>query len=293
MRGSGSRGAPTPPGETRFDPKVLRAFGEVARLRFGLARMERNPVGLARRLSLALTGAQVGSEEASTFIRTLRDAPDSSPRVQAAADAITNRETWFFRDHAQLERVVAAAGERCARQGAQSLRVLSAGCATGEEPLSVAMLALDAPHLFLGAAVEVTGFDVSPFALEQARGGQFRVTDLRRAESGPAGWEGRFFRQEDSRLVARSWLSGRVKFELHNLLGDPSRFEAGGFDLVLCRNVLIYFDQEAATRALNALCGWVRPGGQLVLGTAEAGLLTDPRLTRTPVAGAFLREDVR
>ncbi|MDQ3262903.1 MAG: methyltransferase domain-containing protein, partial [Myxococcota bacterium] len=228
-----------------------------------------------------------------TFIRTLRDAPDSSPRVQAAADAITNRETWFFRDHAQLERVVAAAGERCARQGAQSLRVLSAGCATGEEPLSVAMLALDAPHLFLGAAVEVTGFDVSPFALEQARGGQFRVTDLRRAESGPAGWEGRFFRQEDSRLVARSWLSGRVKFELHNLLGDPSRFEAGGFDLVLCRNVLIYFDQEAATRALNALCGWVRPGGQLVLGTAEAGLLTDPRLTRTPVAGAFLREDVR
>jgi chemotaxis methyl-accepting protein methylase len=155
------------------------------------------------------------------------------------------------------------------------------------------MLALDAPHLFWGSAVDVTGFDLSPYAVERARNGIFRVPELRRAEKGPHEWETRFFRTDGERMLSRSWLSGRLRFEVHNLLGDPRRFAEGAYDVVLCRNVLIYFDEPAATTALQALASWVRPGGMLVLGTAEAGLVRDERLIATELPGAFTRQGDR
>jgi chemotaxis methyl-accepting protein methylase len=226
--------------------------------------------------------AEVDAADADRFVRALRTDPDTSRLVQAAADAITNRETWFFRDHSQLEQVVASAGRTAVRRGDQRLRALCAGCASGEEPLSLAMLALDAPHLFWGSAVDVTGFDLSPYAVERARNGIFRVQ-----------WETRFFRTDGERMLSRSWLSGRLRFEVHNLLGDPRRFAEGAYDVVLCRNVLIYFDEPAATTALQALASWVRPGGMLVLGTAEAGLVRDERLIATELPGAFTRQGDR
>jgi len=190
-------------------------------------------------------------------------------------DCITTHETRFFRGPRQLEFLehhllpgwlaAADAGLRARR-----LRVWSAGCASGEEPYSVAMLLLQGLPAEAGFGLEILGTDLSPRVLEQARVG---VYPLARAEEIPRplreAWMLRGKGSQQGLMRASPRLRARVRFQTHNL-HDPDDLLDGRFDLILCRNVLIYFDAVARAGVIERLVKQLAPGGTLLLGHAES-----------------------
>jgi len=198
--------------------------------------------------------------------------------------AITIGETFFFRDAGQFAalRDTILPGLIARRAETRRLRIWSAGCSTGAEPYSVAILL----RRLLGAAhggwrITILGTDISETALETARAARFSPWALRGME--PAA------RAEDFLPVAggRQWQlrpehRTALRFERQNLLGlldGTLPLGMTGFDLILCRNVLIYFDRETVARVVRALGGRLAADGWLLLGHAEPD----------PAFGAFLR----
>jgi chemotaxis protein methyltransferase CheR len=188
--------------------------------------------------------------------------------IRPLAARLTVGETYFFRNANDME---AFSGlvlpESVRRRGAdRRLRILSAGCASGEEPYTLAMLVRSAPQL-AGWDVRVLGIDVNPAAIARAREGRYSPWSLR--QTTPA-LRARFFRTEgrDSRVVDD--VRALVSFEERNLVEeDPELWAPGSFDVVFCRNVVMYFAPEVFRRVVARIAGALLPGGYLFLGHAE------------------------
>lgn len=252
--------------------KVLSDFARAIESRFGLAADAWRPAVLERRLAAAMKACGANPAEARSFVRALERAGTASPECRAAADALTNQETFFFREAAQLEALVSVAvPEVLASAGRGAVRLLSVGCATGEEAYSLAMLLLENVHLLWGRRFQVVGVDLSRRALEVARTASYPSTVLSRAGRGPEGWATRHFRREGKHLCGRRLLRDVCEFSWANLAAPDSLDALGQFDIVLCRNVLIYFGSAGMAKASASLAALVRPGGVLVLGDAESG----------------------
>jgi chemotaxis protein methyltransferase CheR len=202
--------------------------------------------------------------------------------VAALARALTIGETYFFRNNDQFrafaelvvpERVRARAAER-------RLRFLSAGCSSGEEPYTLAMVirqALADPTW----DVTIRGIDVNPAAIERARRGSYGVWALR--ETAPE-MKARWFEERDKEILLHESLRSAVTFELRNLaLEDPELWAPGSLDAIFCRNVLMYFKPEVAQAAVSRMAHALVPGGYLFLGHAETlrGLSHDFHLCHT------------
>lgn len=202
------------------------------------------------------------------FIHRAAD-PFAGPALVARLlDEVTVKETFFLRHAPQLEQIPwhELLDQACQR-GAQTVRVWSAACATGEEAYTLALLAREA---FAPAEPPVTilATDISDAALTRARTGAYRTYSTR--ELNPT-LRRRYFEEDGDKLTAGKHLRSLVTFKRHNLVRDPlpPRGEAA-FDLILCRNVLIYFDSETVDRVTAALDGALAPGGTLILGAADA-----------------------
>ncbi len=207
----------------------------------------------------------------------LRD-PRSAPLAEAVTEALTTNESSFFRDGKpfdHLRKVLPALAR--ARPAGAALRIWSAACSTGQEAYSIAMLlqeiSLD------GRRAEIIGTDIAESVVARAREGFFTQFEVQRGL--PARLLVKHFRQEDGRWRASPELRGMARFERGNLLGDLRGF--GRFDVIFCRNVLIYFDAPTKSRVLNALAAQLQPDGVLYLGGAETVLGLTERLV--PVAG--------
>jgi chemotaxis protein methyltransferase CheR len=170
-------------------------------------------------------------------------------------------ETAFWRHPEQL-----AALGRLAADARRPLAIWSAGCATGEEPYSVAIALLEAGRGGMGDRIVAT--DVSARALDAAAAGVYGIRSTRKL---PLALGARWFEAGVERRV-RAEVRALVEFRRHNLVADPA--PGGPFDVVLCRNVLIYFDPRTAGEVLRRLVGALRPGGVLVLGPVELGAAT-------------------
>jgi chemotaxis protein methyltransferase CheR len=190
-------------------------------------------------------------------------------------NCICTNETRFFREPQQfellVERVVPAWRDLAAHgQRERRLRVWSAACATGEEPYSLAMLLLRLLPPSDGWVVEVLGTDISTRALAKARDG---VYPIERREEIPRDLFTRVMqRSAGSRgtsMAVGPEARAIVRFERHNLCGDAGPV-GRAFDLVFCRNVLIYFDAATKTRVVGQVLRRLRPDGLLFLGHAEA-----------------------
>jgi chemotaxis protein methyltransferase CheR len=145
--------------------------------------------------------------------------------------------------------------------------VLSAGCSTGEEPLTLGMIVFDSGQFFWGWDVQVTGLDVDEAALEKARRGVYHQNSLRAVQ--PALLE-RHFARDGAGFRVREAARKAVSFRSGNLL-DPASYEGmKPLDVVFCRNVLIYFSDAAAQRAVALFHEALSPGGYLFLGHAES-----------------------
>ncbi len=237
----------------------------------GIRLSEAKKILLARRLGGRLRELGLGSFGA--YYRRLKGREGRQERTRML-DRITTNETHFFREPRQFEflehRLVpewkraAASGERARR-----IRVWSSACSTGEEPFSVAMVLLRYLPPGSGWSLEVLATDLSTRVLESARRAIWPIEKVReipevylrsfmlRGKRSQLGW-----------IKAGPRLRSVVSFR-HQNLHDPLHAVAGPFDLVLCRNVLIYFDSRSKIAVLDHLIDQLAPAGHLFVGHAE------------------------
>ena len=205
----------------------------------------------------------------SGFVRAASDPVGGRGLVDQLIDQVTVRETTFVRDRAQLDAIGWHGLLEAARAaGSDTIRVWSAGCASGEEAYTLALLASEAfaPE---PAPVDVLGTDISGAALAAARAGHYRERAVRGLT---ARLRSRYLdRQADDGYLVGAGLRSLVRFDRHNLVRDrvPPPGETG-FDLITCRNVLIYFGVPLAGQVIESLEGALRTGGVALLGAADA-----------------------
>jgi chemotaxis protein methyltransferase CheR len=225
--------------DAELSEEEFRLLRDFVHERFGLYFDDSHRAGLRSRLAPRL--ALLGLASFEDYHRYLRFAPDRAEEQQRMVSHLTNNETYFFREQPQLDvfagHVLRAVKERKAKSGERSLRVLSAGCSTGEEPLTLAMILFDSGQFFWGWDVKVTGLDVDGAALEKARRGLYHQNSLRAVT--PPLLE-RHFAAEGAGVRVRESSRRSVSFRSGNLL-EPASYEGlGPLDVLFCRNLLIY-----------------------------------------------------
>lgn len=182
-------------------------------------------------------------------------------------DAMLNHETSFFRDQAAFALLTgpALSSLRESRAADRRIRIWSAACSTGQEAYSVAMSILENRRQWDGWDIEIIGSDVSTSVVEQAREGRYSQLVIQRGM--PITLMLRYFMKDGEDWVAKPELRDMVRFRQHNLL-DPVE-DRNAFDLVLCRNVIMYLLPEHRPRVFRNLARSIRPEGLLMLGAAE------------------------
>jgi chemotaxis protein methyltransferase CheR len=183
-------------------------------------------------------------------------------------DAMTTNETSFFRDRhpfdALRHTILPALINRRARQ--RHLRIWSAACSTGQEAYSLSMMLRDEFPLLGGWNIEIIGTDISPSVVARAKDGTYSTFEVQRGL--PVKLLIAHFEQDGDQWRIKSDLRRMVEFRLFNLLGSLAPL--GHFDVVMCRNVLIYFDLPTKTRVLESMHRQLSPDGALILGGAES-----------------------
>ncbi|WP_335303192.1 CheR family methyltransferase [Sphingomonas adhaesiva] len=194
-------------------------------------------------------------------------------------DLLLNQETSFFRDVGVIEATAELARAAEAANGAPA-RIWCAACATGQEPLSLAMLFAED-----GAPLpSILATDVSAAAIGRARRGAYNQFEIQRGL--PIRRMLRWFTSPDEQQwVASPKLMETISFRRHNLVADPA--PVGGFDLILCRNVLFYLVPALREQVLDRLAGALAPGGLLLLGAGETVIGLSDRLRPSPRARGF------
>lgn len=244
--------------------------GDLARLRQLLAAAAGLVFDDSRRASLSAAVAErqrlTGIGDVAAYLDLVCD--PTAPERQSLLDEVTIQETHFFRNPPQMRALrteVLPELVRAARGRGRRLRIWSAGCSTGEEPYTVAMMLRELLPDLTGWDVRVLATDLSQTALETARAGTYGERAVQLAS--PA-TRGRFLLPTAAgRHEVRRDVRELVRFAHHNLVLDPAPRES--FDLVLCRNVTIYFDRETTRALVRRLHGCLRDGGYLLLGHAE------------------------
>ena len=252
----------------------IAAVAELVRRETGIAHTIANEAVV--RAALRLAAPEL---EPCDFLRAAADPVHGRGLVERLIDEVTVQETTFVRDRDQLDTIPWHGLLRSARAaGSDVIRVWSAGCATGEEPYTLALLAAEA---FAPAPppVDVLGTDISGGAIAAAAEGRYRERAVRALD---APLRRRYLdHQGDGTYLVSQRLRRLVRFRRHNLVRDPVP-PAGqvGFDIITCRNVLIYFEAPVAERVLERLDASLRPDGKLLLGVADA--LRRPFQVATP-----------
>jgi chemotaxis protein methyltransferase WspC len=202
--------------------------------------------------------------------------------LAALVDEIVVPESWFFRDRVPFQHLAQHAA-RLVRKG-KRVRVLSAPCSTGEEPYSVAMSLLDLG--VMPAQVTIDAIDVSPPLLAAAREGLYRKTSFRGVDDHV---RARYFEHLAANEVwlLSSDVRAMVQFRTQNLLAPDFLAGERPYDVILCRNLLIYLTTAARAAVLGRLSTLLAEGGLLVVGHAEALEVIDPRFKGCGVTGAF------
>lgn len=220
-----------------------------------------------------------GFESLLDYYYFLRYDPAAAEELDALADALVVNETYFFREVDALREVV----EVLARihDDGRRPRLWCAASSTGEEPLTLAML-LDDRHLL--DHVDLVASDVSPRALARARDGVYRGRAFRVL---PDAYRDRFFRPHAEALRVDERLLSAIDYRAVNLLDDAKISTLGSFDVILCRNVLIYFHDDLVRRIAGRLTARLTVGGYLLVGTSESLLRFGTSLTCVERAGTF------
>jgi chemotaxis protein methyltransferase CheR len=204
------------------------------------------------------------------------------PRVM---DALAVNETYFWREIDQIRAVVGTVLPPLVdRAGGRPLQIWSAPCASGEEPLTIAMV-LDEAGWFARAPIRIVGSDAIPAAIEKARRGRYRSGSFRNLPDR--------LRERDFQKAGDDWrvsdaIHGRITWDIVNLQNPADVARWGGSPIVFCRNVFIYFSDTSIRRTVDLLADAMPAGGHLCLGAAESLLRITNRFDLQEVGGAFM-----
>ncbi len=223
---------------------------------------------LEKRLSHRLTDLNLSSFY--DYYHYLKYNRNKDQELMDIMDVLTTNETYFFRESFQLkaftDEIIPELIKSKTVRGNRSLRIWSAGCSTGEEPYTIAMLLSTIPEL-RGWRIEIVGTDISQKVLQHARRAvygksSFRATsevDLRR-----------FFHQQNDGYKVNDSIRELVTISHLNLFDTHRLTMLGKVDIVFCRNVIIYFDQAAKKRVIESFHSALFDGGYLLLGHSES-----------------------
>lgn len=205
----------------------------------------------------------------------LRSAPSESLR-RKVVEAMTTHETLFFRDPAVFDAIRTELLPEIAKsqQAVKKLRIWSAACSSGQEPYSLAMALLESS--FRDWSIEILATDLSSRILDRAASGRYLQIEVNRGL--PAPLLVKYFDRAGLDWQLKDQVRRMVRFRALDL--RQSLRGMGPFDLVLCRNVLIYFDVEARKQILTGITSVLDPGGFLVLGASETTFSLDHRFER-------------
>ena len=245
------------------EPELDRFAGAVAR-HLGLAFDHSRLAFLGESLEARLRAVRLPARDYLSRLET-GSAADLREELRELAAVLTVPETYFFRHPEQIHAFQAGCLDRTGAR--RQLRALSAGCASGEEPYSLAMAVLERWPDAEPPGVSIVGADFNPVMLAKARAGRYSTWSLRET---PDEDQARWFRPSGRELVLDERVRSLVTFEERNLLEDPrGAWPPGCFDAVFCRNVLMYLRLEKARQVVANLTRALRPGGLLFLGSAE------------------------
>lgn len=220
---------------------------------------------------------EAGLPSIDALCRYLKQQP-TSPLLQKVVDAMATNETSFFRDKIPFDIVRNALLPDLLKvnQKRRQIRIWSAACATGQEPYSLAMLLCDIEPMLAGWDAGILATDLVERVLERARSGLYTQYEIQRGL--PAQYMTRFFDQIGSEWKVRPEVRRWIQFKRLNLLTGFSSF--GPFDIIFCRNLLIYFDSASKKKVLEGMAASLAPNGALFLGGGETPLGITDQLVR-------------
>jgi chemotaxis protein methyltransferase CheR len=241
---------------------VIRILGGLLEARTG----QQLVAGRQWRVETALKplARELGLEGVDALVAQLVSFKDDKLATRVV-EALLNNETSFFRDPGVFSLLGTAALDRIrrARVDSRKLRIWSAGCSTGQEAYSLAMTIRDAEAHWSRWIVEIAATDVSDQAVARARNGRYSQFEIQRGL--PVRSMLRWFQQDGDDWVVDARLRRMIRFSAHSLLDPPP----GQFDVILCRNVLMYFAPPVRRAVFDRLHQALAPDGVLMLGAGE------------------------
>jgi chemotaxis protein methyltransferase CheR len=259
-------------GDDRNEPKMsdadFRMMAELLRGRCGLHFGPESRFILEKRVARRLREVEVTSFSAYHYL--VRNASGGGGEFAQLVDELTTNETYFFRERNQLRALITEIipEVRLQRSGRidAPVSIWSAGCSSGEEPYSIVVLAQEA-GLVPGVDFRVYASDISQRMLQKARQGVYREASFRETD---ATLRARYFAEKEGLWRISDSIKKHVDFIHLNLLDRTRIALLGSMDVILCRNVIIYFDVETKRQVIQTFHEKLRPGGHLLLGHSES-----------------------
>ena len=244
----------------------FHSIRDLVNQRTGLYFDEKKMYFVANRLSRRME--EIGCSEVKDYIRTLRyDLKEFSNFI----DSLTINETYFFRDYPQLkmfaEEILPLVCEEKRKKHDRSLRIWSAGCSTGEEPYTIAIILLEMIEDIHSWDVDILGTDINRRSLEMCKEAIYGERSLKDV---PLEYREKYFIPYEDKYKLKDEVKRYVRFERLNLNDGLKLQGIKNVDFIFCRNVLIYFDPKSCKEVVSCFYNSLNKGGYIFLGSSES-----------------------
>jgi chemotaxis protein methyltransferase CheR len=269
-----------PPPDLAMTPQVFAILSGLIEERLGLSYALADKPLLESKVSTR--ALELGFDSALDYYYYLRYDDPNGAELDLLTEALVVNETFFFREYDQLQVVLAKFVAPLIGGGVRP-RIWCAACSTGEEPATIAMWLAERGLL---DSVELLASDISATALATAQAGRYRPRSLRQIPKGvdPTRW----LETEQGMLVLHPRIRAAIQWRKLNLLDQAAVDAVGTVDIVLCRNLLIYFRDEVVRRVVGQLANRLKPQGVLLVGVSESLMRFGTDLVCEEHDGAFL-----
>lgn len=252
-----------------MQPEEFRLIREFVAEEFGFIIDEGRSSHLTSRLLPRLK--ELSLDSFRDYYAFLKFSPRGYDEFQQLVSLLTNNETYFFREDPQLQvfkaDILSQLKEKNQGASQRKIRIYSAGCSSGEEVYTIAMLLLESGHFLWNWDVMVTGIDIDPQMISRAREG---VYSGRAFQATPPQFRERYFTKSGENFQVRDSLRRITRFEEGNLLKLEPFLDSDPAHAIFCRNVFIYFSEDTTRRIVESFAELLEPEGYLFLGHSES-----------------------